>query len=58
MQLIVQLESYQGSYHFELPSAFFPDYSRHGADVDAYAYGFSYDFTVSANSKIQNLSIP
>ena len=38
-----------GSYTFELPGAFYPDYARHGLNEDAAStYGFSYDFTVSA----------
>ena len=58
MTLIVQVEIENGSYSFELPSAFYPDYARHGVEQDAFTYGFNYDFTISSQSRIQNLSIP
>lgn len=39
-QLIVQLAVVNGSYHFELPVAFYPDYSKHGAKKNEFDYEF------------------
>ena len=38
IQLIQQLKVLQGSYMFDQPIAFFPDYSRHGVDKGMFAY--------------------
>lgn len=58
VRLIMQLEVVNGSYHFAVPMAYFPDYSRHGLTADAFPYEFSYSVSLISNSKIQNLSIP
>jgi len=42
IQLIMQLQIVQGSYHFELPTSFYPDYSRHGLNAGMFNYTFSY----------------
>ena len=38
--------------------AFYPDYSRHGIAAGKFAYDFSYEVNISANSPISNLSMP
>ena len=43
LQLIMQLDIVNGAYFFELPSSFYPDYSRHGVEADAFNYGFNYE---------------
>jgi len=42
IQLIMQLSVQNGSYQFDLPMAFYPDYSKHGARKGDYKYDFSY----------------
>ena len=54
----MQLEIVAGAYNFELPTSFYPDYVRHGVSADAYNYGFNYEFAVSAQNKIEKVSIP
>ena len=58
VRLVTQLDVVNGSYHFAVPMAYFPDYSRHGLTADAFPYEFSYSVNLISNSKIQNLSIP
>ena len=52
VQLIVQLQIVQGSYHFELPTSFYPDYSRHGVDAGQFKYSFSYRVVLACQTKI------
>jgi len=42
LQLVTHLKVLQGSYMFDLPVAFFPDYSKHGAKKGSFVYDFSY----------------
>ena len=58
MQLIVQIPILNGSYHFDLPVAFFPDYSKHEVGKNDYNYEFSYEMRIQAKSKITRLSLP
>ena len=58
VRLIMQLEVVNGSYHFSVPLAYFPDYSRHGLTAEAFPYEFNYKVSLKSGSKIQNLSIP
>ena len=46
MQLIVQIPILNGSYHFDLPVAFYPDYSKHEVGKNDYNYDFSYEMHI------------
>ena len=54
----MQLQIVQGSYHFELPTSFYPDYSRHGVDAGQFKYSFSYRVVLACQTNIYILSIP
>ena len=60
LKLIMQVEILQGSYHFELPTGLYPDYSRHVAKEagQPLTYEFSYQVSIACQSKISNLSVP
>ena len=54
----MQLSVLNGSYHFDLPVAFYPDYAKHGVKKTDYYYEFSYEVRIQAKSKIVRLSLP
>ena len=58
LQIVQQLKVQLGSYMFELPMAFFPDYSRYGVKKDDFIYDFSYEVRIQSSSRIKQLSIP
>ena len=59
-QIISQIEIVGGFYGFKLPTAFYPDYKKHGIqDQNMYAYSFDYEVRIlSENSHISNLILP
>ena len=59
-QIVSQIEVMGGFYAFKLPSAFYPDYRKHGIqDKDAFTYSFDYEVRIlSENSHISNLILP
>ena len=56
--IVGQMEIVGGHYSYSIPMAFYPDYSRHGSDEDAFAYEFDYKVDICTNSPISNMSIP
>ena len=57
--IISQLEVVCGNYFYALPSAFFPDYKKHGVkDKDAYLYEFASETRILSTGRVCNLSIP
>ena len=58
MQLIVQIPIINGCYHFDLPAAFFPDYSKHEVELADFSYDFTYEIHIQAKNKISLLSLP
>ena len=56
--LIMQLEIVLGSYHFELPLALYPDYSRCEVEAGAFQYDFNYKLVFLSETKMQNFIIP
>jgi hypothetical protein len=58
-QIISQLEVSAGHYTYSLPSAFFPDYKKHGVkDNDIFNYEFSSQIRILSDAQISNLIIP
>ena len=58
LQVITQLKVLNGSYQFELPMAFYPDYSKHGARKGDYPIDFNYQVHLQTKSPISSLSLP
>ena len=59
LHLVNQLEIVGGQYAQALPQAFYPNYRKHGANSDEdFAYRFSYDVSIEAQSRISEISIP
>lgn len=58
--IISQLEVVGGSFAYNLPSAFYPDYRRHGVRNPAeFAYEFNYEVRIIAESShVSSLSLP
>ena len=58
--IICQLEVVGGSFAYNLPSAFYPDYRRHGVrDPADFSYEFNYEVRLIAEgSHISSLSLP
>lgn len=44
--MIMPLTVVNGSYQFELPVAFYPDYGKHGANKADFNYEFSYEVRI------------
>ena len=58
LRLIMKLSFVLGSFSFELPKSFYPDYRSHGAAARSYKYSFKYRVSLSASSSIDTLSVP
>ena len=56
--IVGKLEVVGGSYSYQIPTAFYPDYSRCGIDEDAFEYEFEYKVEFNANNPISSLHIP
>jgi len=58
IQLIMSLSVIGGNYLLDLPMAFYPDYSKHGAKKGELSYDFNYEVKIQTKGKITNLSLP
>ena len=44
----MELSIVNGAYNFELPSAFYPDYAKHGVEANSFNHGFNYRVCIEA----------
>ena len=59
--IVAKLEVVAGHYAISLPSAFFPDYKKHGLKSKGgplYPFEFDYQVRILSNSQISQLSVP